>query len=278
MDESEFPHVIFKDEVTVINDHYDNNVNAIEYDGYYLSKKAIEKDHITDPRINIPNIIKMQIRPDDVFLVAYPKSGTHWTWEVTSMLMQDGTEQKLSKGVAMLPIKTPEKIDELPSPRLINSHCYFRHLPQEILEKKNKIIFVNRNPKDVAVSYYHHCQYSVDYKGTFTQFLDFFMSERVYHCAWYKYMLDWERVFKQHPELQVLYVNYEDLHKDPMREIDRIATFLDVRKSEEVYSKVLEKCSFSELKQSYKKRNNRHYIFRKEEDNDFKVYISFVFS
>ncbi|OPL21487.1 hypothetical protein AM593_05689, partial [Mytilus galloprovincialis] len=57
---------------------------------------------------------------------------------------------------------------------------------------------------------------------------------------------------------------YVVLIKDPMREIDRIATFLDVRKSEEVYSKVLEKCSFSELKQSYKKRNNRHYIFRKE--------------
>lgn len=101
------------------------------------------------------------------------------------MLMQDGTEQKLSKGVAMLPIKTPENIDELPSPRLINSHCYFRHLPQEILEKKNKIIFVNRNPKDVAVSYYHHCQYSVDYKGTFTQFLDFFMSERGDHVTFF---------------------------------------------------------------------------------------------
>lgn len=104
--------------------------------------------------------------------------GTHWTWEVTSMLMQDGKEQNLSKEVAMLPFVTPEKIDELPSPRLMNSHCYFKHLPQEILKKKNKIIFVNRNPKDVAVSFYHHCQHVANYKGTFSQFLDFFMSER----------------------------------------------------------------------------------------------------
>lgn len=48
-----------------------------------------------------------------------------------------------------------------------------------------------------------------------------------------------------------------------MREIDRIATFLDVRKSEEFYSKISKKCSFSELKQSYKKRNNMEFMFRK---------------
>ncbi|VDI01528.1 Hypothetical predicted protein [Mytilus galloprovincialis] len=271
MNDSEFPPVNFKDEeVTVLSDNNGNSVNVIEYDGYYLSKKAIEKGRIPDPRSNIPNIIKMEIRPDDVFLVAYPKAGTHWTWEVTSMLMQDGKEQNLSKEVAMLPFVTPEKIDELPSPRLMNSHCYFKHLPQEILKKKNKIIFVNRNPKDVAVSFYHHCQHVADYKGTFSQFLDFFMSERVYHCAWYKYMLDWERVFKQHPELPVLYVNYEDLHKEPMREIDRIATFLDVRKSEEFYSKISKKCSFSELKQSYKKRNNMEFMFRKGAVGDWK--------
>lgn len=68
--------VNFKDEeVTVLSDNNGNSVNVIEYDGYYLSKKAIEKGRIPDPRSNIPNIIKMEIRPDDVFLVAYPKAG-----------------------------------------------------------------------------------------------------------------------------------------------------------------------------------------------------------
>ena len=35
----------------------------------------------------------------------------------------------------------------------------------------------------------------------------------VYHCPWYKYMMDWQNVIQQHPELDVLTVNYEDLKK-----------------------------------------------------------------
>ena len=64
-----------KEEVRTLTDASGCSVEIIEYDGYFLSKRAIELGKIADLRSNIPNIIKMPIRPDDVFLLAYPKAG-----------------------------------------------------------------------------------------------------------------------------------------------------------------------------------------------------------
>ena len=46
-------------------------------------------------------------------------------------------------------------LEQLPSPRMIKTHLQIQFLPQEIFEKKPKIIYIARNPKDVIVSDYH---------------------------------------------------------------------------------------------------------------------------
>lgn len=51
---------------------------------------------------------------------------------------------------------TPESLDELPSPRVIHSHMKPNFLPEEALRPNRKIILIVRNPKDTAVSLYHH--------------------------------------------------------------------------------------------------------------------------
>lgn len=50
-----------------------------------------------------------------------------------------------------------KQADEVPSPRFLKSHMLMRYLPREMLAKKTKVIYVARNPKDAAVSYYHFC-------------------------------------------------------------------------------------------------------------------------
>ena len=94
------------------------------------------------------------------------------------MLLQGKTEYHQDpKEKYMFPFQTPERIDEHPSPRIINSHMYFRHLPRDILKKRPKIVFVSRNPKDIVVSFYHHCHNaSLKYNGSWNDFLEFFMS------------------------------------------------------------------------------------------------------
>lgn len=41
------------------------------------------------------------------------------------------------------------------SPRFIKTHFPFQLLPPSVMEQNCKVIYVARNPLDVAVSYYH---------------------------------------------------------------------------------------------------------------------------
>lgn len=68
-------------------------------------------------------------------------------------------------------------IDELPSPRFIKSHLPFNLLPRQIKtgEKRPKIIYVARNPKDTCISYYYHCKLLEGYRGDFNEFCKLFM-------------------------------------------------------------------------------------------------------
>ena len=108
---------------------------------------------------------------DDVWLSSYPRSGTAWTYEVLYAVLYDGDiaalqyVQSEGKILKFLPIEigsaagVSERITTwkaLPSPRVIPTHVPFRLYPQTVLERHCKRVYVVRNPKDVAVSFYHH--------------------------------------------------------------------------------------------------------------------------
>lgn len=47
-------------------------------------------------------------------------------------------------------------VQDMASPRTLNTHVPYRWLPKQHIESGGKIIHVVGNPKDVAVSLYHH--------------------------------------------------------------------------------------------------------------------------
>ena len=68
-----------------------------------------------------------------------------------------GEMNKKPKETAMLDFISSGLIDALESPRILNTHHPTQLLPKAIKEKKKaKIVYIYRNPKDVAVSAYHH--------------------------------------------------------------------------------------------------------------------------
>ncbi|NWI62642.1 ST1B1 Sulfotransferase, partial [Todus mexicanus] len=84
---------------------------------------------------------------------------------------------------------------------------------------------VGRNPKDVAVSYYHFDLMNKlhPHPGTWAQYLEEFMAGRVAYGSWYEHVKGyWERR-KDHP---ILYLFYEDLKEDLRREVAKVAQFL----------------------------------------------------
>ncbi|KAJ8299431.1 hypothetical protein KUTeg_023491 [Tegillarca granosa] len=145
------------EEVTVIELPSGCTETIMTYDGTTFPVGFAKLGTIPDIRTNYPNIKKMNIRDDDVLICAYPKAGTHWVWEITKMLRKGKAEHESTrKESAMLEFHTPEEFDAMESPRTLNTHMLFRQIPDQITEKKVKVIFIQRNPKDVAVSSYNH--------------------------------------------------------------------------------------------------------------------------
>lgn len=113
-----------------------------------------------------------------LFPLIFFSKGTHWLWEVTSMLLNKSSERvKLIKETAMLECVTQEQFDNISSPRVLNTHLLFSMLPKDLLKLKNKIVFVQRNPKDVCVSFYnHHCKLiEYEFNGTWENYVWRFM-------------------------------------------------------------------------------------------------------
>ena len=77
----------------------------------------------------------------------------------------------------MLEVITQEMFNNVPSPRVFNTHLPFSMLPKDILKNKTKIVFVQRNPKDICVSFYNHhfklLQYG--YNGTWKNYMPRFL-------------------------------------------------------------------------------------------------------
>lgn len=115
-----------------------------------------------------------QVRPDDVFLCTYSKSGTNWVNEIVYMLRHGASEY--APLFTIMEVIDTKSLDEMQSPRVFVSHLPFRYLPKQ-LKERGKIIYVVRNPKDIAVSYYCHLRNMTvgDYEGEWNQFFPLFM-------------------------------------------------------------------------------------------------------
>ena len=56
----------------------------------------------------------------------------------------------------MLEFNRPEDFENMPRPRVLNAHLPLDYIPKQILEKRCKVVWIQRNIKDVIVSFYHH--------------------------------------------------------------------------------------------------------------------------
>ena len=69
-------------------------------------------------------------------------------------------------------------VKDQPSPRYIRTHLPFDLLPKQIRtgEKKPKIIYIARNPKDACISYYHHSKLLERFTGSFEDYCELFLA------------------------------------------------------------------------------------------------------
>lgn len=271
---------VSEDDVIRIHDNHGNTIELLGSGGQYLSASSVRSGRYPNPVTNIPRLRKMNVNEDDIFLCAYPKAGTHWTWEIMTMLLQQSAEyHPHEKESHMYEFHIPETLQALEPPRVFNTHVRPNNLPEQFFEKRCKTVFVQRNPKDTAVSFFYHCKNLIKFGGIFEQFMDFFLKEDepVYHCAWYKYTLEWEQFIRENPDHPVHCIMYEQLQQNAIEEIKRLATFLKTPCDDKLANLIAEKCSFRNLKDAtlkVKKGGNSETLYRKGKVGDWKTHFT----
>uniref|UniRef100_A0A1B6DDS5 Sulfotransferase domain-containing protein n=1 Tax=Clastoptera arizonana TaxID=38151 RepID=A0A1B6DDS5_9HEMI len=233
-------------------------------EGYFLPSKYAKEAH---------NFYNFEARPDDTWVVTFPRSGTTWTQELVwlvanqfdfqsaaevpqterfpflefSLFFHDETKQEFlnensddPKKIELVELmSTPgyKILEDTPSPRFIKTHLPFSLLPKNLLEVGCKIIYVARNPKDVAVSFYHLNRLirTQGYQGDFPKYWDYF--ERNLN-AWAPYWSHVNEGWNLREHKNVLFLFYEEMSKDIKETIKRVAEFLQCAADDEQINKL----------------------------------------
>ena len=83
----------------------------------------------------------------------FPASMPNTLWSRGSM---DNRAYNEKSSYEQTRFHTLQYLKGMQEPRVIKSHLPFSHLPPNLINKA-KVVYVCRRPKDVIVSYYHHC-------------------------------------------------------------------------------------------------------------------------
>ncbi|KAG8178475.1 hypothetical protein JTE90_024635 [Oedothorax gibbosus] len=223
-----------------------------------LFKGVLLQGYLVHPSV-LRGIEDFAVRDDDVFIVTYPKSGTTWTEEIVSLIHHDGIPSRVQNKllhyrVEHLEVGRPlghlRHLKGIKSPRLIATHLPLPLIPRKLKQGKCKIIYVVRNPKDNAVSYYHHHRMSTflgNYKGTWEDFLYLYTKGYLVYGSWFDHVLPYWRFCQDHPD-RMLFVSFEDLKMDLPGQVSRMASFLGRPLNEEAIAAISSHCTFEQMK------------------------------
>ncbi|CAO2628049.1 Amine sulfotransferase [Lemmus lemmus] len=201
----------------------------------------------------VENMDDQEIRDDDVFIVTYPKSGTIWTRQILSLIYFEGyrnhTEYIQTKDRIPFFEYNLRNVDfaKMPSPRIFVSHLPYYLVPKVFKNKKVKILYIYRNPKDVLISYFHFINWIVvpEPSRTVETFMQAFLDGRVLGSSWFDHIRGW---YEHRDDFNIIFLSYEDMKKDLRGSVLKICSFLEKEMSEEDVDAVVRQATFQNMK------------------------------
>lgn len=215
-------------------------------------------------------IHSFKVHKDDIWIIGFPKSGTTWiqniVWQLMNSLNFTATPKSafyhLFENAAFLYAKPDDSelykrftgnveklfdgFDTMPSPRLFKSHLPAYLLPTDIWMQKPKIVYIMRDSKDVATSYYHMVSHdSIGFQRTFDDFCETFVNDVVTYTPFHASVLSYWQL--RHFE-NILFLTYEQLVADPFNGIRQINDFLGYFYGDDQLMQLTEHLSFENMR------------------------------
>ena len=167
----------------------------------------------------------LDVLPDDVFILSFPKSGNTWTRFLIANLIYPETPADFSNINHLIPdpeAMSKRDLAKMPRPRIIKSHQYFD-------PRYPRIIFIVRDPRDVLLSTYHFQRKRrvIDDHYPLKEYAGQFIAGKTSpYGSWGDNVASWLVTRQGRPGFLLL--RYEDMLDDAARELNKVAAFLQI--------------------------------------------------
>ena len=189
---------------------------------------------------------EISIFPDDVFLTSYPRSGNTWTRFLVGNLVNPNEQVTFLNVERLVPdmYKTADFwLRGLPRPRMVKSHECFD-------PRYQKVIYIVRDPRDVAVSNYHWEMKlrSVPEGYPMEKFVPEWVNRRFWPRigSWADHVTSW--LSTRDGSEGFLLLRYEKLKENPQRELARVGAFLGLDPTPERLNQAVELSSAQNMR------------------------------
>ncbi|KAJ1455864.1 P-loop containing nucleoside triphosphate hydrolase protein [Pelagophyceae sp. CCMP2097] len=212
----------------------------------------------------VSTLTGLALRPSDIFVCSWPKSGTTWMQAIVAHLLCDEAKWGHVSQVTPFFDVNASWADETPAPglhaaagrRAWNTHLLWSLMPKD--SSGARYIYVVRNGDDAVVSFYHHWhlnarrQFST--QRTLTATMDDFVRSTVDESgdgpygSRAKHLADWAAAFGDE---RVLFVRYEVMQRDLVAVVRAVAAHLRIEGAD--VDAVAAKCTFQAMKSDQKR-------------------------
>jgi Sulfotransferase domain len=211
------------------------------------------------------------VYPDDIFLVSYPRSGNTWARFLLGNLINQNDPVTFSNIESRIPeiyFNRDRVLRQLPRPRILKSHeCFQPQYP--------RVIYMVRDPRDVAVSFYHHNVKARNIPDDYpmASFVPRFIAGEfdLKFGTWRDNVLSWKALRQGDPRFLML--RYEDMKQDPTNTLGSVIAFLErcsfhkIDSSPEALRRTIESSSPEKMR-ALEKEEGGHWVLTKGTRSD----------
>ncbi|QGY46572.1 hypothetical protein GM418_23800 [Maribellus comscasis] len=190
------------------------------------------------------------ISSDDIILASFPKAGNTWVkfflfnYLIEYYNLKNSVEinfDTLDKYMPELGNKTIyESWRFKPTKRILKTHNRNSFLLRNV-----KVIYIDREPRDIMVSYYHYTKNNRNFSHNL-DFSSFIHSKKYGIEAYYKH----RRSYLSHSNIVIL--SYEELKQNPQKQFEKILKFIGIEIKEDIVKSALNQSSFNNTKLAQK--------------------------